>query len=83
MIDGHNIWPLFRAVCLVVFVAVPAYVVACRIWSYSACRRCEGQPHFRTSSGKAWRKCPRCKGTGERIRLGRKIWDHIFRKAHR
>jgi DnaJ-class molecular chaperone len=77
MHQHHDIWPLIRLVTFVVVVAVPGYLLGCRIWSYAACRKCEGAARFKTSSGKAWRLCPRCDGSGRRTRLGRKIWNHF------
>lgn len=75
------IWPLVRLASVVGLVSIPGYAVACLIWPYTACRRCEGAGKFRTSSGKAWRKCPRCKGSGERLRLGRKILNRYRRRT--
>jgi DnaJ-class molecular chaperone len=58
---------------------VAGYLVACRIWPYTDCRKCKGGGRFRSPSGKAWRLCRRCKGSGTRIRTGRKIWDKLIK----
>lgn len=50
------------------------YVLACAIWPYASCWGCSGDGKRRSPSGKAWRTCRRCGGTGRRIRLGRKLY---------
>jgi hypothetical protein len=56
------------------------YVVACAIWPFTSCRRCDGKGKHRSPSGKAWRKCRKCKGSGTRIRGGRRIWTWLRNK---
>lgn len=51
-----------------------AYAIACGIWPFKACRRCDGASKLRSPSGHAWRPCPRCKGSGRRLRTGRRVW---------
>lgn len=53
------------------------YVIHCAFWPFAACWRCGGDGKFRSGSGRSWRRCRRCKGSGERVRLGRRIWDAI------
>lgn len=55
------------------------YVIACAVWPYAACRKCDGRGRFRSPSGRAWRRCRRCKGSGERIRLGRRAWTKFVK----
>ena len=64
-----------------VFMAVVAaavwlagYAVHCAWWPFAACRTCDGAGKFRSKSGRAWRRCRRCKGSGERVRVGRRLW---------
>jgi hypothetical protein len=53
-----------------------AYLVACWLWPYAACRACKDTPGKRFSpSGKAWGDCRHCEGSGKRVRIGRKIWN--------
>ncbi|MEV6895666.1 hypothetical protein [Kribbella sp. NPDC051137] len=52
------------------------YLLACAIWPYANCARCNGQGKSRSPSGKKFRNCPRCKGTGRRKRIGRRLLDH-------
>lgn len=44
------------------------YFLACQIWPYTACGRCDDGRHA-SPSGKAWRHCSRCEGTGRKRRL--------------
>lgn len=53
------------------------YAIACRVWPFADCRKCEGKGRFRSPSGKAWRRCRRCKGSGERVRVGRRLWTWL------
>lgn len=57
---------------------VTGYLVACRVWPFTDCRRCKGAGRFRSPSGRAWRPCRRCKGSGSRVRTGRRIWDGMI-----
>lgn len=53
------------------------YIVACAIWPYAKCRKCEGKGRHPSPSGKFWRDCRRCKGSGRRIRSGRRMWNYL------
>jgi hypothetical protein len=55
---------------------VAGYVIACWIWPFRACPRCDGSGKIRSPSGKAWRPCKRCKGGGARLRIGRRIFNY-------
>uniref|UniRef100_UPI003F498398 hypothetical protein n=1 Tax=Amycolatopsis sp. CA-293810 TaxID=3239926 RepID=UPI003F498398 len=48
------------------------YLAYCWCYPYTACGNCKGGKHF-TADGEYWRKCRRCKGSGTKIRLGRKL----------
>lgn len=54
------------------------YLIACLIWPLKACRKCAGNGKIRSPSGRAWRRCPRCKGAGGRLRLGHRIAAVVF-----
>jgi hypothetical protein len=45
------------------------YAAVCARWPYKSCRHCDGGK-VRSPSGKSFRRCPRCKGSGERLRWG-------------
>lgn len=49
------------------------YTFACLFWPFVACGHCEGGKR-RAPGRRAWRPCPRCKGKGKKIRLGRRVW---------
>ena len=55
------------------------YAIACWIWPFKACRRCEGNGKLRSPSGKAWRRCKRCGGSGGRLSAGRWIYNHLIK----
>jgi hypothetical protein len=61
-----NPWPALIALALL---ASAGYVVAAWFWPYTACRKCGGAGRFRSPSGRSWRPCPRCGGSGTRERL--------------
>lgn len=65
------------ALCVIGYVL--GYAAACRWWPFKACRKCNGEGKLRSPSGKAWRKCTRCKGTGARLRTGRRISNYLTR----
>lgn len=58
-----------------VLIVVAGYVMACVVWPFTACRRCEGTGKHRSPSGRAWRECRRCEGSGRRVRVGRRVWE--------
>ena len=53
------------------------YIVACAIWPFGDCFTCHGTAQRRSPTGKAFRTCRACKGTGRRVRIGRRIYDHL------
>lgn len=56
------------ALLLTALIAVGLYLLACRIWPYVDCGRCRGGRRA-SPSGKAFRLCSRCGGTGRKRRL--------------
>lgn len=53
---------------LLVLAVIGLYLLACRIWPYVECGRCDDGRHP-SPSGKAFRHCSRCGGTGRKRRL--------------
>ena len=49
------------------------YAAACLLWPYTACTKCDGAGRIRSPGGKAFRRCRRCQGTGERERWGHRL----------
>ncbi len=70
---------------LVGAVWLAGYAVACCVWPYAACKGCSGAWKRRSPSGKAWRPCRRCGGSGRRIRAGRWVvqWFRFGSRAGR
>ena len=51
------------------------YVLSCWWWPFTACPRCEGGKKY-GSGRKVWRDCRRCRGSGRRLRVGRRVWNY-------
>jgi hypothetical protein len=64
-------------IILAVAVWAVGYVIACAIWPFAACTRCNGLGRFPSPSGRAWRACRKCKGSGRRVRTGHRIWEAL------
>lgn len=54
---------------LIGLVVLGVYVGFCRVFPFASCRRCSGSGKYRSPSGKAYRWCGRCKGSGRRVRV--------------
>ncbi|GAA3890967.1 hypothetical protein GCM10022243_64850 [Saccharothrix violaceirubra] len=46
---------------------------------FTRCRTCTGSGKRRSGLVRAYRYCPRCGGTGLRLRAGRRVWIAITR----
>ncbi len=57
------------------------YLAACWYWPFTSCRKCDGAGRFRSPSGKAWRRCKPCGGSGTRIRTGRRVANWWMKRA--
>jgi hypothetical protein len=68
------------ALCLVTLSG--GYVLVCAGWPFARCRRCVGTGSRRAPVDRGRRLCPRCDATGLRLRLGRRLWNHL-RRLHR
>jgi hypothetical protein len=56
------------------------YSVAAWLRPFTNCRKCHGDGKLRSPSGRNWRRCKRCGGTGRR-RLGRQLLNHVSSSA--
>ena len=63
-------WAVLAAVAL-----LAAYAAACAIYPFTAHGRCKGTGKLRSPTGRAWRRCPGCRGTGSKIRIGRRLFN--------
>jgi hypothetical protein len=59
------------------------YATACAIWPYRRCVACKGNPKQPAWwGGNTYRLCGWCNGTGRRRRLGRWVFDHLFKRRN-
>lgn len=64
---------------LTLLVVTLGYALACTAWPFKPCGRCHGTAKRRSPLGGAFRFCRHCRGTGRRLRLGRRAWNHLRR----
>jgi hypothetical protein len=69
---------LWLVLAVVLLLWLAGYLLACTLWPFAACQRCDGGKR-RSPSGRAWRKCRRCKGSGARLRIGRRAINWVRR----
>ena len=62
------------SVSIAALALLAGYTAACVLWPWTSCARCQNGK-LRSPTGKAWRDCPRCGGTGRKVRFGRKVWS--------
>lgn len=53
------------------------YIVACAWWPYTRHGWCSGTGKRRSPSGKSWRDCGGCAGSGKRVRVGRRVYEAV------
>lgn len=58
---------------LILAVLLAVYLFGCWFWPYKPCKKCDGKGRFTAPLSNAWRACPRCSGSGRRVRTGRKL----------
>lgn len=76
-------WPVM--VALVVAGRAAVYVAECCWWQFGKCWCCKGRARHYRDDGKVFRDCRWCRGSGRRLRIGRKVWNRFakVRKASR
>lgn len=67
--------PLILTALLTTF----SYLALVAVWPFKTCRRCRGTGKVRSPVGRAVRRCPRCAGSGLRLRAARRAWNHLTR----
>lgn len=67
---GHYVGVYVAGVAAVV---LGLWMLTCLIWPYKPCPTCKGGGKRRAPVGISWRKCARCKGSGEVLRAGRRM----------
>jgi len=76
---GRHVNAAVVAVALVMLAA--AWVIRLWLWPFAPCRRCRGDKTNPGSNKRRFGKCPRCNGTGHRIRFGaRTVHRAILRR---
>jgi hypothetical protein len=69
------------ALVLVIAGVVGIWLIRGAIFPFGPCRACRGRRGRNAgSTAKAWGRCRVCKGTGERIRVGRRLLDWVLGK---
>ncbi|MFF0152630.1 hypothetical protein [Micromonospora sp. NPDC005203] len=53
------------------------YLIKCYAVPFGPCRRCKGAGERRGRIIRLKRECPRCAGTGKRVRVGRRVIERI------
>lgn len=69
-ISWHPSWGL---IAVLVLVAVGGWVVSLLWHPFTTCGRCNGTGRNAGSTGRAYGRCPRCKGKPERLRFGGRL----------
>lgn len=73
---------LTAAIALIVGV----YAALCWAFPFAPCRRCHGVGRIRARAGlfgHSVRDCRWCRGSGRRLRLGRRLWNALARRHQR
>lgn len=55
------------------------YGLACHLWPFTACNRCQGSGKRRSPSSRHFGHCRRCHGTGRQLRTGRRFLNWLYR----
>ncbi|MGW1059296.1 hypothetical protein [Micromonospora rubida] len=68
--------PIALLASLATLIYAASYLAVCAVSPWGRCGRCHGARSHRTAIGTR-RNCPRCDGTGIRVRTGRRLLDYI------
>jgi DnaJ-class molecular chaperone len=67
-----------RGLIALVLLLLGLYAITCAVMPWGQCHKCHGDKRIPTRSGRGRaRKCPRCRGTGIRLRLGRRVFNYF------
>jgi Zn finger protein HypA/HybF involved in hydrogenase expression len=70
--------------CLALVATTLGYAAVCVALPFGRCRRCRGTGRrYSSLSRRLYRYCPRCDGTGLRVRLGRRVWEYLRAERNR
>jgi len=63
-------------VVIVLAVAAVVYLVSCQLWPFGPCAACSARRGRGAGSNeRRWNQCRRCKGSGQRMRIGKRLID--------
>lgn len=68
-------WWVYPALLGGLLAWLAGYALACWLWPFKHCSKCDGTARIKSPSGKAFRRCRKCKATGRRLRLGRHVYN--------
>ncbi|WP_320069563.1 hypothetical protein [Micromonospora sp. RTGN7] len=68
--------PILLLASLTALIYAASYLAVCAVSPWGRCHRCHGRRFHRTAIGTR-RDCPRCDGTGIRVRTGRRLLDYV------
>ncbi|GAB3914626.1 hypothetical protein GCM10029964_126430 [Kibdelosporangium lantanae] len=74
---------LNSTLALLAVVATLGYSLSCAFFPYKSCRYCRGYGKFRSSFLGGIRLCRACKGTGLRLRFGRRVYNALARTTRK
>lgn len=73
---------LLALIPLILTAVTAGYLLACWIYPFTNCRRCNGTGKRRSIlGGRSFALCHRCHGNGRQLRIGRHILNHL-RERH-
>lgn len=70
------------AASILVVTAATGYAALCWLKPFGTCMRCKGEAERTTVFGRL-KPCRRCRGTGMRVRVGRRAYTHWARLHER
>ncbi len=58
------------------------YAVECWVFPFAFCSKCKGAGKVVGPGGKIFRNCWWCRGSGRRIRIGRRVFNAVRARQH-
>lgn len=72
-----SVWACLAALPVLL---IAGYVERCYNAPFRNCWRCHGIGRFHPRHSRlGWRRCRRCRGTGLRLRIGRRVFNALYR----
>lgn len=67
-------------VAVVVAIGAAVWFLRLWLWPFGRCRWCRGSKTNPGSTKRRYGKCPRCKGSGQRVRFGARLVHRAMRR---